>query len=111
MIWVWILVGIGVVLLASLVLWAIWLAHKAGDVFHQLVDLGGKLGKLAEQVGRLDLGPLEQPAPRAGDLPGTDAAQLPSHGAGAAVAARRARPRRETPRAHGQPARDARVSR
>jgi len=68
--WVWILVAIGVAMIASLVLWAIWLAHKAGDVYHQLADLGSKVGKLAEQVERLDLSPLDQPTPRAGDLPG-----------------------------------------
>ncbi|QGN33133.1 hypothetical protein [Microlunatus sp. Gsoil 973] len=62
MIWVFVFGGIAVAGLIMLVAYAIWLAHKASDVFAELRVLGQRTGKLAElaaqvQVPELGTGP------------------------------------------------------
>lgn len=61
-IWVYVFGGIAVAGLIMLVAYAIWLAHKASDVFAELRVLGQRTGKLAElaaqiQVPELGTGP------------------------------------------------------
>ncbi|RCK71442.1 hypothetical protein DT076_03250 [Desertihabitans brevis] len=51
--WVWVFVVIGVVGLLSLVGWAVWLFHKAADVWSEIAMLGRRaeeLGSLLEQL-------------------------------------------------------------
>jgi TM2 domain-containing membrane protein YozV len=48
-VWVWIFLGIGLVALLSLVGWAVWLLHKAADVWSEVTVLGRR----ADQVGAL----------------------------------------------------------
>ena len=54
MVWVIVLVVIAVLGVAMVVGYAIWLAHKASDVFGELKVVGDRLGQLSEILGRLE---------------------------------------------------------
>ncbi|GAB3925194.1 hypothetical protein GCM10011575_05110 [Microlunatus endophyticus] len=62
MIWVYVFGGIAVAGLIMLVAYAVWLAHKASDVFAELRVLGQRTARLADlaaqiQVPELGTGP------------------------------------------------------
>lgn len=65
MIWVFVFGGIAVAGLVMLVAYAIWLAHKASDVFAELRVLGERGGKLAEIVSQIRI---DQPDGEDGQL-------------------------------------------
>lgn len=54
MTWVWIFLGIALVGLISVVMWAIWLFHKAADVWSEVEMLGRRGEEIAELLGQLD---------------------------------------------------------
>lgn len=64
MLWVIVMIVIAVLGLATVVGYAIWLAHKASDVFSELTVVGGRLGRLAEIIGGLQI---PEPAFQAAD--------------------------------------------
>jgi hypothetical protein len=53
-IWVFVFCGIALAGLIMLVCYAVWLAHKASDVFSELEMLGTRAEELGEIVGRLE---------------------------------------------------------
>ena len=55
MIWVYVFGGIAVAGLIMVVAYAIWLAHKASDVFAELKVLGQRTGKLAALAAQIQL--------------------------------------------------------
>lgn len=57
--WVWIFLGIALAGLVSMVGWAVWLFHKAADVYSEIQMLGRRGQELADLLGQLDLGSLE----------------------------------------------------
>lgn len=58
MLWVWVFVGIGVAGLAMTVGYAVWLWHKASDLFSELEQLGVRAGELADLLASIDLAPV-----------------------------------------------------
>ncbi len=69
MVWVIVLVVIAVLGVAMVVGYAIWLAHKASDVFGELKVVGDRLGQLSEILGRLEF---PEPAFNIGDAADQD---------------------------------------
>jgi len=61
MVWVLVFVGIGVLGLVSLVLWAIWLWHKTSDLLSEFKMLGERAAEAAELASQIALpsGPFE----------------------------------------------------
>lgn len=55
MIWVYVFGGIAVAGLIMVVAYAIWLAHKAADVFAELRVLGRRTGQLADLAAQIQL--------------------------------------------------------
>ncbi|MDR3069733.1 MAG: hypothetical protein LBU38_01820 [Propionibacteriaceae bacterium] len=55
MIWVWVFLGIALAGLVMLVSFAVWLAHKAADIFSELQMLGDRAAEMAELVSKLEL--------------------------------------------------------
>jgi hypothetical protein len=55
MIWVIVFVGIGLAGVIMLVSYAVWLAHKASDLFSELDVLAVRAGQLADLVGQIRL--------------------------------------------------------
>ena len=55
MIWVYVFGGIAVAGLLMVGAYAVWLAHKASDVFAELKVLGQRTGKLAELAAQIQL--------------------------------------------------------
>ena len=55
MVWVWIFLGIGLAGLITMASYAVWLAHKASDLFSELQMLGTRAQELAELVEQLEL--------------------------------------------------------
>ncbi len=55
MVWVWIFLGIGVAGLITIASYAVWLAHKASDLFSELQMLGTRAGELAELVSQVKI--------------------------------------------------------
>lgn len=55
MTWVYVFGGIAVAGLIMVVAYAIWLAHKASDVFAELRVLGQRTGKLAELASQIQV--------------------------------------------------------
>ena len=55
MIWVIVFVGIGLAGVIMLISYAVWLAHKASDLFSELDVLAGRAGQLADLVGQIRL--------------------------------------------------------
>lgn len=55
MVWVLVFGGIAVAGLAMVVGYAIWLAHKAGDLFSEIEMLGTRAEELAAVLDRLEL--------------------------------------------------------
>ncbi|QDP97277.1 hypothetical protein FOE78_16300 [Microlunatus elymi] len=55
MIWVFVFGGIAVAGLITLVAYAVWLAHKASDVFAEVKVLGKRSEQLLEIVSRIQL--------------------------------------------------------
>ncbi|WP_152364849.1 hypothetical protein [Microlunatus speluncae] len=53
--WPWIFIGIAVGGLVMLVCFAVWLAHKASDVFAELRVLGERAGQGAELLSRIQV--------------------------------------------------------
>jgi hypothetical protein len=53
--WVWVFIGIGVAGLIMLICYAVWLAHKASDLFSELKMLGQRAEELGEIVGQIEL--------------------------------------------------------
>ena len=55
MMWVWIFGGIALAGLITVASYAVWLAHKASDLFSELQMLGTRAQELAELVEQLEL--------------------------------------------------------
>jgi len=55
MFWVWVFLAIGVLGLVSLVMWAVWLWHKASDLLSELKMLGKRAEELGDLAGQLQL--------------------------------------------------------
>lgn len=55
MIWVFVFGGIALAGLVMLVAYAVWLAHKASDVFAELRVLGARSGQIAEVVSQIKM--------------------------------------------------------
>jgi hypothetical protein len=55
MIWVIVFAGIGLAGVIMLVSYAVWLAHKASDLFSELDVLAVRAGQLADLVGQIRL--------------------------------------------------------
>ncbi|MCC2593164.1 hypothetical protein LKO27_07035 [Tessaracoccus sp. OS52] len=55
MIWVYVFLGIGLAGLVTAVSYAVWLAHKASDLYSEVRMLGRRAEEAAELVGRLQL--------------------------------------------------------
>ena len=55
MIWVIVFVGIGLAGVIMLISYAVWLAHKASDLFSELDVLAERAGQLADLVGQIRL--------------------------------------------------------
>jgi hypothetical protein len=53
MMWVWIFLGIGLAGLITMASYAVWLAHKASDLFSELQMLGKRAEELADLVARV----------------------------------------------------------
>ncbi len=53
--WVWVFLGIAFAGLVMLVFYAVWLAHKASDLFSEVEMLGTRAEELGEIVGQLAL--------------------------------------------------------
>lgn len=64
--WWWVYVIIAAVFVAMLVAYAVWLWHKATDVYAELKVLGRRGEQLADVLARLDLRPLERGQTAAG---------------------------------------------
>lgn len=65
--WWWVYVIIAAAFVAMLIGYAVWLWHKASDVYAEVQVLGRRAGQLADVLARLDLRPLERPAGRPED--------------------------------------------
>ncbi len=64
MIWVVVFGGIALAGLVMLVTYAVWLVHKASDVFAELGVLADRGGQLAEIAARIEVPePAERPTP------------------------------------------------
>lgn len=72
MIWVFVFGGIALVGLAMVVGYAVWLAHKAADVFSELVVLQHLAGQLAGLLGQIRVPEFAAP----GDPRGPDRALI-----------------------------------
>ncbi len=57
MVWVFVFGGIALAGLVMLISYAVWLAHKAADLFSELEMLGTRAEELAELVGGIGLPP------------------------------------------------------
>ena len=55
MVWVIVFVGIGLAGLIMLICYAVWLAHKASDLFSELDMLATRADELAELVRQINL--------------------------------------------------------
>ena len=55
MIWVLVFGGIALAGLVTLVAYAVWLAHKASDLFAEMRVLGKRLGDIAELLGSIEV--------------------------------------------------------
>ena len=53
MIWVIVFAGIGLAGLITLISYAIWLAHKASDLFSEIDVLAARAGELSELVSQI----------------------------------------------------------
>jgi hypothetical protein len=53
LIWVIVFAGIGLAGLIMLISYAVWLAHKASDLFSELDMLATRAGELADLVGQI----------------------------------------------------------
>ena len=53
MIWVIVFVGIGLAGLIMLISYAIWLAHKASDLFSEIDMMAVRAGELADLLGQI----------------------------------------------------------
>lgn len=66
MMWVWVFVVIGVAGLLMTLGYAVWLWHKASDLFSELEMLGVRAGELADLLAAIELAPVAG-EPAAGD--------------------------------------------
>ena len=57
MTWVWIFLGIAVIGFISMVCWAVWLFHKAADVYSEIQMLGKRGQEIADLLSQLNLEP------------------------------------------------------
>lgn len=64
MMWVWVFVGIGVAGLVMTAGYAVWLWHKATDLYSELEMLGERAGELADLLAAIDLAPVAVEPPR-----------------------------------------------
>ena len=55
MIWVIVFAGIGLAGLVMLISYAVWLAHKASDVFSELDMLSTRAGEFADLVAQIEV--------------------------------------------------------
>ena len=55
MVWVLVFAAIAVGGIVWLIAWAVWLGHKASDLFSEFAMLGERANELADVVGRLAL--------------------------------------------------------
>lgn len=55
MIWVLVFGGVALAGLVTLVAYAVWLAHKASDLFAEMRVLGKRLGDIAELLGNIEI--------------------------------------------------------
>jgi hypothetical protein len=55
MVWVIVFVGIGLAGLIMLISYAVWLAHKASDLFSELDMLAVRGGELADLVAQIEV--------------------------------------------------------
>lgn len=53
--WVWIIVGIAVAGLVMVVCYAVWLAHKASDLFSEIRMLGTRAQELSALLERVKI--------------------------------------------------------
>ena len=55
MVWVWIFLGIGLAGLITMASYAVWLTHKASDLFSELQMLGKRAEELADLVAQIEI--------------------------------------------------------
>lgn len=55
MIWVLIFGGVALLGLVTVVSYAVWLAHKASDVFSEIRVLAGRMEEIAELLGQIEV--------------------------------------------------------
>jgi hypothetical protein len=55
MVWVIVFVGIGLAGVIMLISYAVWLAHKASDLFSELDMLAVRAGEFADLVGQVQV--------------------------------------------------------
>lgn len=55
MLWVWVFLGIGLVGLIVMICYAVWLAHKASDLFSEFKMLGQRASEAEQLLARLEL--------------------------------------------------------
>ncbi|MFT4294277.1 MAG: hypothetical protein QM582_02565 [Micropruina sp.] len=55
MMWVWIFLGIAVAGLITMASYAVWIAHKASDLFSELQMLGKRAEELADLVSQVSI--------------------------------------------------------
>lgn len=64
MIWVWVFLAIALAGLITAVAYAVWLWHKAADLFSEVAELGKRTEELLALLGQIDfdrLTPASQP--------------------------------------------------
>lgn len=59
--WAWVLGGAAVGGLIMLVMYAVWLWHKASDVWFELQRLGAQAEEMGELLSHLEFDKLDQP--------------------------------------------------
>ncbi|MCL1838455.1 MAG: hypothetical protein FWG47_03960 [Propionibacteriaceae bacterium] len=55
MVWIWVFLGIAFAGLVMLIFHAIWLSHKAADLFSEIQMLGTRAQELGELVSQVSL--------------------------------------------------------
>ncbi len=55
MIWVLVFGGVALAGLVTLVAYAVWLAHKASDLFSEIRMLGSRLNDIADLLGTIEV--------------------------------------------------------
>lgn len=76
MLWVWVFGGIALAGLVMLISYAVWLAHKAADVFGELAVLSDRAAQLADLLGQIRVPEFASPGdPRGPDWAVVEAAE------------------------------------